>query len=175
MAPSTEQQPASSSSTPSDWLPFEDIAVKVFPRNLKNGSEVLLFPFPWSFKEVPSTSKRFLVAIAFRPNKAGFEIDPAQIQFIGSSMEIVKPTRIYGPSVCGKSSSTLPQTLPIGPIALPQGICTGFGLEFPVPAPDPSETFSVQIAGLTEVTAVSHIIPVVHFHEQRRLDPFGAP
>jgi hypothetical protein len=154
---------------------LKDIAFFVYPRNLKNSGDTMLFPVPGSYKVPQSTAPAFFVGIGLRPNKAGFAIDPAQIQFIGSSMEMVKPTRIIGPGVCNSSSHTSAwKQLPVEPILLPPGVCTSFGIEFPISEPDPSVNFSVQVAGLTE-GGVLHIIPTVHFHEQRRLDPFGTP
>jgi hypothetical protein len=153
---------------------LKDVAYFVYPQNEQDDEDVMIVPFPWVFKNSGTAGPTFLVGIGLKPNREGFVIDPAQIRLIRGGDDIVAPTRIIGIGKCGTSSGRGWMPLPVPPVVLPQGICTGFNVEFAIAAPDPRESFSIEVAGVT-VEGVVREIPVVHFQERKRLDPVGAP
>jgi hypothetical protein len=154
---------------------FNDIALFVYPANVKNGGDVLLLPIPWSMTVPEHPAPAFDVYIGIRPVRDGFALDPAAINLSRSGAERMTPSRILGIFDCGIEQSHLVwRSLPIDPIVLRRGIGTCFGIEFQIPAPDPGEKFSIQVAGLS-MDGMPYALPEVRFKEARRLDPFGAP
>jgi hypothetical protein len=154
---------------------FDDLKLSVYSANEMNDREVLLFPIPWSSKIAPGSSTTFSAFIGIRPNKDGFVLDAADIYLIRSNNERVKPTRIYNISECGKNRSAVEWSwLPIEPFVLRRGVCRSFTIEFPTHPPDPTENFSMDVAGLSLDGAPRSVLEV-RFREAKRLDPIGAP
>jgi hypothetical protein len=154
---------------------FNDIALFTYPANVKNVGDVLVFPAPWSMTVAEHPAPDFEIYIGIRPVRDGFVLDPAAINLNRSGAERMTPTRILGIFDCGIERSHLVwRLLPVDPIVLKQGIGTCFGIAFQIPAPDPSEKFSIQVNGLS-LDGMPYALPEVRFKEARRLDPFGAP
>jgi hypothetical protein len=153
---------------------LEDVAYFVYPENEQDDEDMMIVPFPWVFKNSGSAGPTFQVGIGLKPNRDGFVIDPAQIRLLRGGDDIVAPTRIIGIGKCGTSSGRGWMPLPVPPVILPQGVCTGFNVEFAVAALDPRESYSIEVAGVT-LDGVVREIPVVHFQERKRVDPMGAP
>jgi hypothetical protein len=152
-----------------------DVAFYVYPANEEDSGDLLLFPVPWHMNVSHSKARPFIVGVGLRPNRSGFVVNPADVHLSLNSTDKFSPARILGPAECGaRLASPTWRSFPVEPINLRQGVCTRFAVEFDAATPDPRESFSISVAGVTRDGA-AYAMPTVRFRQKRRLDPFGAP
>lgn len=156
-----------------DMYVMGDVAFHVFPLNTM-GSEFMLFPVPYHFAEPPKGAKPFSVGVAFKAKTEGYGFNPSSIKFWLDPAQPLSPTTIQGPYDCGRQKA-LPVAAPVTAklIDLAAGSCFYMWLNFDTVAPDPAETFFVELTVNFQDRDVS--LPVVQFQPKKRTTSFVLP
>lgn len=155
---------------------LDDIHFRISAKN-RMGTYIMLFPIPIPFpiRDKPSKVPGFYVSVYFIPQKSGAVFDPQKVIFWHDPLIKQMPTRIEGPLDC-KSSEPRPVTrpLPVVPFELGEAICTYMWLYFDAVLPDPSQTFFIEIRGLT-FNGVERPLPAVRFQEAVSIETVAIP
>ncbi len=153
---------------------WSDVAFSVYPLNRKS-KDLLLFPLPLPIGETTGAATSFRIGVALRPTHSGTIFDPMRVKYWIDKASVSYPLRIQGPYACNSSSARPPwRSMPVDSIEVPALQCTYVWLEFPVAAPDPKETFHVQIDGVT-VDGADRPIPSLEFLEAKKTESFTLP
>jgi len=153
---------------------LDGYAFDAYPTN-RRSTDLPLFPVHYyrPNKHVPAQTS--VVGVSVRVETMGATLNVKDIYYSRGTSLPASAARVQGPFPSDSLAAPPPwRPLPVARFPLTAGACTYMWLEFDVPAPAPSDPFTITIGGIKSVAgAVS--LPPIFFEPAHTYDTFAAP
>lgn len=157
-----------------DMFVIDDVAFHIYPGNSKS-TDLMIFPVPFPSFEHSRNNPPFVVGLAIKTKKSGYSFSPAAVRFWTDSSNQLQPSRRQGPFRCDSSQIPPPWvSINAATFELEPNSCVFMWVEFETVAPDPSQTFFIEMAGL-RLNERNFSLPVIKFEEAKRNTTFAVP
>jgi hypothetical protein len=157
-----------------DMFVAHGIAYAVYPAN-RTSSDLMLLPVPFITSNEGTVSPTFAVGVGILSDLVGSTLDAGQILYSSDISGSASARRLQGPFPCNSSEPRPPtRTLPVARFPLPAGACIYLWLEFDIPAPDPSSSFTISVGGIA-VDSMAIDLPAISFGPDTKNDSLSVP